>query len=101
MTSDDVEKRWYDPTALRAAVKYVISVVILAGFALFTAIRWDSLVAAVLVPTIVFIGGVGAFVKTYQVWRAAGVWVIWQGAGWFLLALMLIFLGVPVAVWKA
>ena len=31
-------------------------------------------------------------------WKAEGVWPIWQGAGWFLLLLMLVCLGVPVAV---
>ena len=30
--------------------------------------------------------------------KAEGVWPIWQGAGWFLLLLMLVCLGVPVAV---
>ena len=30
--------------------------------------------------------------RTIQVWRAEGRWWIWQGAGWFLLALMLVVL---------
>jgi hypothetical protein len=42
---------------------------------------------------ILFVGGVGAFVRTIQVWRARGGWWIWQGAGWFLLVLMLLVLG--------
>jgi hypothetical protein len=37
-------------------------------------------------------------VRTIQVWRADGVWVIWQAAGWILLALAVFFLGVPFAV---
>jgi hypothetical protein len=34
------------------------------------------------------------------VWRARGRWWIWQGAGWFLLMLMLVVLGMtaPVAL---
>jgi hypothetical protein len=36
------------------------------------------------------LGGIGAFVRTYRVWRAGGRWWIWQGAGWFLLVLMLL-----------
>ena len=44
-------------------------------------------------PAIVlFIGGVWAFVRTIRVWRARGGWWIWQGAGWFLLVLMLLVL---------
>jgi hypothetical protein len=49
---------------------------------------------------ILFIGGVGAFVRTIQVWRARGGWWIWQGAGWFLLVLMLVvlFMSAPIAL---
>jgi hypothetical protein len=51
-------------------------------------------------PLILFLGGVGAFVCTFRVWRARGRWWIWQGAGWFLLMLMLVVLGMtaPVAL---
>ncbi|WP_148685000.1 hypothetical protein [Mycolicibacterium tusciae] len=51
-------------------------------------------------PLILLLGGVGAVVRTYQVWRARGRWWIWQGAGWFLLVLMLVVLmmTVPVAL---
>lgn len=41
-------------------------------------------------PLIMLLGGVGAFARTYRVWRAGGRWWIWQGAGWFLLMLMLV-----------
>ena len=49
---------------------------------------------------ILLLGGLGAFVRTYQVWRARGRWWIWQGAGWFLLVLMLVVLTMtaPVAL---
>jgi hypothetical protein len=43
-------------------------------------------------PLILLAGGVAAFVRTIQIWRARGRWWIWQGAGWFLLALMLVVL---------
>ena len=43
-------------------------------------------------PLVLLIGGLGAFGRTYQVWRARGGWWIWQGAGWFLLVLMLVVL---------
>jgi hypothetical protein len=47
-------------------------------------------------PLILLVGGAGAFVRTIQVWRARGRWWIWQGAGWFLLALMLVMLSMTV-----
>ena len=49
-------------------------------------------------PLILLLGGLGAFVRTYQVWRAGGRWWIWQGAGWFLLVLMLVVLTMTVPV---
>jgi hypothetical protein len=41
---------------------------------------------------------VWAFLRTYQVWRARGGWWIWQGAGWFLMLLMLVVLTMTVPV---
>jgi hypothetical protein len=49
-------------------------------------------------PLILLLGGLGAFARTYQVWRARGRWWIWQGAGWFLLVLMLVVLTMTVPV---
>jgi hypothetical protein len=43
-------------------------------------------------PVILLIGGLRAFVRTYQTWRKQETWWAWQGAGWFLLTLMLIVL---------
>ncbi|MFN8087485.1 MAG: hypothetical protein U0R81_00660 [Mycobacterium sp.] len=97
--TNDVEKRWHDPAALRAAVTFVVAVLAVAGAAFFVTVTWHSLIAGILVPGVLFAGGIGAFVKTYRVWRAEGVWPIWQAAGWILLMLALFCLGVPVAVW--
>ncbi|HUO36381.1 MAG TPA: hypothetical protein VMU34_00315 [Mycobacterium sp.] len=47
-------------------------------------------------PAILAIGGVWAFVRTYQVWRERGGWWIWQGAGWFLMVLMTVVLAMTV-----
>lgn len=92
---DDVEKRWHNPQMFRAAVGYVVAVVVVAAVAL-TFYAFDhSTLSATLVPTILFVGGLGAFLRTYQVWKAEGTWPIWQGAGWFLLALSLVCLAVP------
>ncbi|MGH3633521.1 hypothetical protein [Mycobacterium sp.] len=47
-------------------------------------------------PGILLAGGLWAFVKTYRVWRDSGTWWAWQGAGWFLLTLMLLTLTMSV-----
>ncbi|MCV7401842.1 hypothetical protein H7K24_17010 [Mycobacterium fragae] len=43
-------------------------------------------------PLILLAAGCWAFVRTYRVWRDHGTWWAWQGAGWFLLMLMLLTL---------
>lgn len=43
-------------------------------------------------PVILLIGGLRAFFRTYQAWRKEETWWAWQGAGWFLLTLMLLVL---------
>lgn len=96
--NNDVEKRWHDPAGLRAAAVYVGSVIAVAAVAYTVTVVYRSLIAGIMVPAILFVGGIGAFVRTYQVWRGQGVWVIWQGAGWILLLLFLLCLGVPTSV---
>jgi len=98
MMNNDVEKRWHDPAGLRAAAVYVGSVIAVAAIAFIVTVVYRSLIAGIMVPAILFVGGIGAFVRTYQVWRSHGVWVIWQGAGWILLLLFLLCLGVPTSV---
>ncbi|HEX5142907.1 MAG TPA: hypothetical protein VFW21_03455 [Mycobacterium sp.] len=43
-------------------------------------------------PGILMGTGLWAFARTYRVWRAGGTWWGWQGAGWFLMTLMLVAL---------
>ena len=43
-------------------------------------------------PVILLLGGLRAFFRTYQTWRREETWWAWQGAGWFLLTLMLLVL---------
>lgn len=43
-------------------------------------------------PAILFLGGLRSFVRTYQTWRKQETWWAWQGAGWFLMTLMLLVL---------
>ena len=97
-TTNDVEKRWHDPQMVRAAVKYVVAVIALAGLAFVALVLWHSLIAGILVPGILFSGGVGALIRTYRVWQAEGVWPIWKAAAWFLLILALFCFGVPFSV---
>ena len=82
---------------------YVGAVVAVAGvvFAAYAFTARDSVVAASLVPAILLAGGIGAFVKTYRVWKEEGAWPAWQGAGWFLLTLMLVCLSIPGAAMYA
>lgn len=95
--TDDVEKRFDRPGAFRAAASYVGVVVAIAAvaFAIYLFLARDSVVSASTVPLILFLGGLGAFVKTYREWKVSGPWVAWQGAGWFLLVAMLFCLSIP------
>jgi hypothetical protein len=43
-------------------------------------------------PVILLAAGCWAFLRTYRIWRNHGTWWAWQGAGWFLLMLMLVTL---------
>jgi NADH:ubiquinone oxidoreductase subunit H len=99
----DVEKRFDRPGEFHAAAKYVGVVVVVAGiaFAIYALGEPDSVYSASAVPAILFIGGIGAFTKTYRVWKAEGAWPAWQGAGWFLLSLMLVCLSIPGAAMMA
>lgn len=98
MTNNDVEKRWSDPEMFRSAAAYVGVVVLLAAVAFVATVVSRSVIAGIFVPGILFAGGIGAFIRTYRVWRAEGVWPIWQAAGWILLLMFLACLGVPFSV---
>lgn len=106
---DDVEKRWHDPRAFRQAVRYVVAVLVLTAIAAALALVWaaarpqclnaDTLTcdtAARLViglgpGLILLFGGIGAFVITFRQWRSGKTWPIWQGAGWFLFTVMVVW----------
>ena len=95
--TNDVEKWWRDPHALHAATAYAVAVVLLAAaaFVVYALSDRSQLGWAIATPGVLFGGALGAFVKTYRDWRARRTWPIWQGAGWFLLTLSLLALGVP------
>jgi hypothetical protein len=94
---DFVEKRFNQPGTYRSAVLYTVAVVAVAAaaFAFFAFVARDSVFSAALVPFFLFAGGVGALVHTYREWKGGSGWTAWQGAGWFLLLLMLVALAVP------
>jgi len=83
---------------VRAAVTYVVVIIVLAGVAFAATVILRSLLAAILVPGILFAGGIGGLVQTYRVWRTEGVWPIWQAASWFLLLFGIFCLGIPFSV---
>jgi hypothetical protein len=43
-------------------------------------------------PLMLLAAGCWAFLRTYRIWRDHGTWWAWQGAGWFLLMLMVVTL---------
>ena len=90
---------------VRAAVRFVVVVSAAAVAVFILAALWgsscDGLQAAACGsaprralafggPGMLLMGGLGAFVRTYRVWRAGRTWWGWHGAGWFLLTLMLL-----------
>jgi hypothetical protein len=107
--SPDTARSQRDRKTVAAAVKFVVATVAVAGIVLVAVVAWVSSCKAgsgtgalanctalqrntfAFGPAAVLLaGGVAAFVRTYQVWKARGGWWIWQGAGWFLLVLMLV-----------
>jgi hypothetical protein len=48
-------------------------------------------------PLILLAGGLWAFLRTYLVWKANGIWWGWHGAGWFLLTAMVVMVAMGVA----
>ena len=109
--SPDTSNPQRDRATFAAAVKFVAVFVAVALAILLGSMAWmsgcktgtgqgalDNCTAlqrntlAVGPAVVLFVGGAWAFVRTLRVWRARGGWWIWQGAGWFLLVLMLVVL---------
>ncbi|UQE76307.1 hypothetical protein MYK68_06920 [Gordonia sp. PP30] len=97
----DVEKRWSDPRPYRAPTVYALAVIVLAlvVLAVFAALGGDNRGLALAVPGVFLLGGIGALGTGIAVYTRGKPWVPWQGAGWFLLVLMLGALTVPYAAW--
>ncbi|RBO93709.1 hypothetical protein [Nocardia puris] len=108
---DDVEKRWSEPGTFRRAVRYDLGVIAVAALVAAVTMVWaarrdvcldgpilcdtPARLAVVLGPGLVLLaGGIGAFVLTVRTLRRGGAWPIWQGAGWFLLVLMVFYLAI-------
>ncbi|WP_280441998.1 hypothetical protein [Nocardia brasiliensis] len=112
MRTEDVEKRWTDEGTFRQAAAYVLAVLGVAAAVFVVTTVWAAnraacaAAASTLCDTtaktavlagpaaVVLLGGIGAFIRTYQQWRRGRNWPIWQGAGWFLFVLMTVFLGI-------
>jgi hypothetical protein len=102
---------------VHAAVRFAVLAAVAGVAFLVVAALWDSTckgamsvdtvacgapqltMLAVGAPLLLLGAGIWAFVRTYRVWRDHGTWWGWQGAGWFLMILMLVTLtmGAPIA----
>jgi hypothetical protein len=99
----------HDDANVREAVRFCVVMAVLGLAFLVVAVAWVSTcdgatadtaacgvpqraLLAVGAPVILLIGGLRAFVRTYQTWRNHETWWAWQGAGWFLCTLMLLVL---------
>jgi hypothetical protein len=99
----------HDHVAVRDAVRFSVGVAVAAVAFLVIAAVWVSTcdgatadtaacgppqrtLLALGAPIILLLGGLRAFVRTYQAWRQHGTWWPWQGAGWFLMTSMLLVL---------
>ncbi|MFI6772441.1 hypothetical protein [Nocardia sp. NPDC050412] len=110
---NDLEKRWTaDERTFRRVAIYVAAVLVVAALVFVTTAIWaaqrracaaaetmlcdTAAKTAILTgPTVVLmLGGICAFVQTYRVWRRGRSWPIWQGAGWFLFTMMIVYLGI-------
>lgn len=106
----EISRRWSDPSSFRRAVAYVAAVLALAVVAVAVTFGWAGargqcaqadqvlcdttarLVVGLVPGIIVLLGGIGAFVITLRQWRGGRPWPVWQGAGWFLFAVMVVYL---------
>lgn len=96
-------------TGARDAVRFALGIVATGAVFLVAAMVWVSTcqgatadvvacgppqrtLLALAAPAILFVGGLRAFFRTYQSWRDGEMSWAWQGAGWFLLASMLLLL---------
>ncbi|WP_228001065.1 hypothetical protein [Nocardia australiensis] len=109
---NDVEKRFSDDRTFRGAATYALAVIAVAAAVFAITTIWaanraacstadttlcdtPAKTAVLLGPTaVLLLGGIGAFVRTYQQWRHGRNWPIWQGAGWFLFMLMTVYLAI-------
>lgn len=115
--SNDVEKRWHDPRQFRRATRYTAVVIVIAAVVVVGAVVFglgqaeqcrddafricrnpERLILAAGPPSVLLLGGLGAFFQAFRVWRGGGVWPIWQGAGWILLVLMVAYFSVSSGV---
>ncbi|PXX61669.1 hypothetical protein DFR70_108227 [Nocardia tenerifensis] len=102
----DVEKRWHDPGGFRHAAWFVaavvaVALVLMVVIGLWTGganycdtsgcAGWERYLVSIVPAGVLLLGTLGAFWQTYRVWRGGGAWPIWQGAGWFLLMITLVY----------
>ncbi|WP_045821951.1 hypothetical protein [Williamsia herbipolensis] len=82
-------------TTIRSAGLYVLAVMVVAlAFIGVAALLYDQVptVMIVVFPLIILAGAVGALRRTYTCYKTGGMWQVWQGASWLLLAFFMIAL---------
>ncbi|MEV5646689.1 hypothetical protein AB0L57_00430 [Nocardia sp. NPDC052254] len=107
-----VNPRWSDPASSRRAAIYVAAVLVATAVVAGIAVGWagrrpqcadadrvtcdtaSTLVVGLVPGIILLLGGIGAFVVTFRHWRGGQPWPVWQGAGWFLFVVMVVYLAV-------
>jgi hypothetical protein len=94
---------------VRDALRFGVSVAVIGLVFLITAAVWVSTCSGATAdtvacgvpqrtllafgaPTILLVGGLRAFARTYTAWRRNETWWVWQGVGWALMTLMLLML---------
>lgn len=111
--TNDTEKRWGNKQTFRSATRYALVVIGVALAVMLLTVAWaatnreqcadtgylvcaspDRYILALGPPAILLLGGLGAFARTYRVWREGGTWPIWHGAGWLLMTFMVLYLGI-------
>ncbi len=111
--ANDLEKPWTaDDRTFRRVAIYVAAVLAVAALVFAITAIWaadrracagaetmlcdTAAKSAILAgpPVVLILGGIGAFVQTYREWRRGRSWPIWQGGGWFLFTMMIVYLGI-------
>ena len=108
----NADRRSTDTATARQATKFTLLTIMCALLIMLITVAWSAAhssectdaatlicqsperyIMTIAPAALLMFGGIGAFVRTYQVWRSGGRWQIWQGAGWMLFVCMIAYAG--------